>query len=492
MPSRSRSWQSFCLALVSLVAPAAAIGFLLTIIVSLVQELRFPREKRDGVSIYTYEEQVFDHTGEPLIRVRSGGGQWFLDSKRNRLKTASRDVLPIADLTRPNTRIRLDSRNPLEVNGILPVTYPESLDIDWFLVLTDRPSGRAQFEGFHAVTAQRVGWIGTNGFVDAPPPESAQFVVDPETFLRRSDRVLLSAEQIDWKALNFEYPTRARRRTTGQSPLVKHQFVLLAREQLFLIDMARRTVEEMLPGQPVRAIDSTIRPRIVATNRAEAEGAQEEILELTPYVTVRTADRIILLSPAAKVREEYLLPADLQERDLRIGLPVDGSLVVQSFETRLARETRPPDQFFVDTTVLAADGKEIQSEKVMLVNHHVVEIGDTTQLALASLIVPAPAGSMLMPAAIISADRDLPFAAALSVAFSKIWPMQLVIALLALGLVWWTDRRQRALGLGRSVPWLVFVFLFGLPGFLAYLVHRRWPIQNLAPLPKRLGIEVFG
>lgn len=72
MPSRSRSWQSLCLALVSLVAPAIGIGFLLTIAFSLVQEIRFPREKRDGVSIYIYEEQVFDRTGEALVRVRSG------------------------------------------------------------------------------------------------------------------------------------------------------------------------------------------------------------------------------------------------------------------------------------------------------------------------------------------------------------------------------------------------------------------------------------
>jgi len=475
------------MALVSLVAPAVGIGFVIAIVLSLVQELRHPPEKRNGQVFYVYEEQVFDRTGESLIRVRSGSQVSFLDSQRKPLDGVSYDVLPLADLTRPNTRIRFDVRDALEVHGILPLTYPESLDIDWFLLLTDRATGRAQFEGFHAVTAQRVGWIGTNGFVDAPPLEADQFVVDPAAFLRRADRVILSAEQIDWKARYFEYP----RTTAGQSPLAKHQFIFLAGEQLFLIDMAKRTVDELLPGQPVRAIDSTIRPRLIATDRAENE-AQEQLLELTPYITARTADRIILLSPATKVREEYLLPDDLKERELRIGLPMDGSLVAQSFETTLDRETRPPDQHFVGTTVLAADGKEIRSEQVMLVNHHVVEIGDTTQLSLASLIVPAPVASMLMPAAIISADRDLPFPSALSLAFSKVWPMQIFIALLAIGLAWWTDRRRRRLGLGRSVPWLVFVFLFGLPGFLAYLVHRRWPIRNSAPLPKRLGIEVFG
>ena len=42
-------------------------------------------------------------------------------------------------------------------------------------------------------------------------------------------------------------------------------------------------------------------------------------------------------------------------------------------------------------------------------------------------------------------------------------------------------RRQRAYGLRGTWCWTLVVFVFGIPGYLAYLAHRRWPTRLPCP-----------
>ena len=42
-------------------------------------------------------------------------------------------------------------------------------------------------------------------------------------------------------------------------------------------------------------------------------------------------------------------------------------------------------------------------------------------------------------------------------------------------------RRHRRYHQGFGGAWFVFVFLTGLPGLVAYLFHRRWPVLEKCP-----------
>ena len=46
-----------------------------------------------------------------------------------------------------------------------------------------------------------------------------------------------------------------------------------------------------------------------------------------------------------------------------------------------------------------------------------------------------------------------------------------------------TWRRSRAFALPRSerVAWVIFVLLAGLPGYVGYRLHRRWPLRQDCP-----------
>jgi hypothetical protein len=59
-----------------------------------------------------------------------------------------------------------------------------------------------------------------------------------------------------------------------------------------------------------------------------------------------------------------------------------------------------------------------------------------------------------------------------------------LLALLCVGsgiLAWLAAKRQRAYSQRGAVGWAIFVFLSGVPGFAAYLVHRRWPVRVACP-----------
>jgi hypothetical protein len=66
-----------------------------------------------------------------------------------------------------------------------------------------------------------------------------------------------------------------------------------------------------------------------------------------------------------------------------------------------------------------------------------------------------------------------------------------LVTLLAIGLAWLSDRHLRAFREPRSYVWLTFVFLMGLPGYVAWYCHRRWPVRRPAPPPEKTGAEII-
>ena len=65
--------------------------------------------------------------------------------------------------------------------------------------------------------------------------------------------------------------------------------------------------------------------------------------------------------------------------------------------------------------------------------------------------------------------------------FGSLWPYQLVflfVFLAAAVLSLLCYRRQQKYSKDDSAAWVLFVLLFGLPGFIGYLLHRRWPVME--------------
>jgi hypothetical protein len=64
---------------------------------------------------------------------------------------------------------------------------------------------------------------------------------------------------------------------------------------------------------------------------------------------------------------------------------------------------------------------------------------------------------------------------------SEAWPAILIVAVIGAVVAAATLRRQRRYGLPHAGMWAVFVFVFGIPGWLAYRFHRTWPVLEECP-----------
>ena len=104
----------------------------------------------------------------------------------------------------------------------------------------------------------------------------------------------------------------------------------------------------------------------------------------------------------------------------------------------------------------------------------------------ASLIAPLPAvttflATVATPLEYCGNGWAANYSAALAHCLAAWWPPLLVVWLLSVALAWYCCRRHRRYCQSASGLWFVFVLLLGLPGLVAYLFHRRWPVLEKCP-----------
>jgi hypothetical protein len=96
-------------------------------------------------------------------------------------------------------------------------------------------------------------------------------------------------------------------------------------------------------------------------------------------------------------------------------------------------------------------------------------------------ILPVPsllAGGAIVGTALGERDPQRPdFATAFGHFVADTWLPFLVLLAVSGGLAWVTYRRQRALAGQGAIAWAIFVLLLGLPAFVGYWTHRRWPAR---------------
>jgi hypothetical protein len=133
---------------------------------------------------------------------------------------------------------------------------------------------------------------------------------------------------------------------------------------------------------------------------------------------------------------------------------------------RIAKDGAIQDQFDLDLQI----GSSVPSKQ--------------TQAIELALCVPAPAilfvGDLLIMLGIDETESDPPVLSAL---LKNSGPSLIAVLALALILAEMARRRSRAFGLSHreQFAWAVFVFFFGVPAYVGFLLHRRWPIRQLCP-----------
>ena len=110
----------------------------------------------------------------------------------------------------------------------------------------------------------------------------------------------------------------------------------------------------------------------------------------------------------------------------------------------------------------------------------------------AALSLPAPLAmaaeaTLLEPWIALWSGKETTWPSTMAHAWSQYWPAVVVTSVLGGLLAWLYCRRQRKYGLPCSRAWLACVLLFGLPAYVGYLTHRRWPARLACPHCGRLA-----
>ena len=92
-------------------------------------------------------------------------------------------------------------------------------------------------------------------------------------------------------------------------------------------------------------------------------------------------------------------------------------------------------------------------------------------------------------------ERPDPAAAGVSQRLATVlhatWPAIVFAVFGGVLAAWLLDRHRRRRRLPRSWGWLVFALLLGVPGFVGYVWHRRWPATTFALAPQPTGVEII-
>lgn len=496
MNSKLRMVQALCLA--SMLTFVPAILCAVTVASGYAAYLEFKDwqwRRANATGNSTYETLVVDSQGRVAVAVHESRSKSvrYLDERRRPLAVDEietwlegrwlfREPQPVHPLQRPQDFPAVSLGSPVK-------------DEDWYFVRDGGPDRRAVFEAYDTVTHKRIGFIGVDGFKAGPRDESMAFPI--------KSPMRWGVEQILFSRSDFESHMRSRGvRGDSGDVLRVGQSVLLSDERLFVVDLVARSATDLMPGIPVRSMAAAVRIVPVSPARAlpaQAGGAQQG--EYQNWLAVRTDDNVILINPSAEKREEYLLPPEWRERQFQLYLPADGSAVLTYHAAAdQVRDIQPGiREYDVDLVTITPVGEVARKMHLTLQMSYSgatpPKPGELAMHWLPTIAIPGPLPSALIAGGALpwldAYVNQTRFTDRVAVSLGQTWPLLALVSLLAAGLAWRVDRHLRACREPRSFLWLSFVFLLGLPGYVAWYCHRRWPVRHPVAPPEKTGTEIF-
>ena len=325
-------------------------------------------------------------------------------------------------------------------------------------------SNRFYLQGLNPADGRTVGYMGREGFQETRPVPVNQFVLGP---LQREG----------W----LQVPSA----TNGNRGL------LLDDRQLVSIDFSGRTVERLI-DEPLVSLEHLDRwiAELEYMNRPKiAEWA------------ARTAERVVVLNLTDGTERSFRIPQDLRdERFNFFALDKEAIYFTRKNGAELPADADAKERTAQYELLWATDSGEITQRKPLSLAYTVSPrsdgLSDEAAFRITTAAVPATlwsAGMALILRPLISSqiEEELDFSQAFRQSAGQLWWVVLLIALLCGWLSWLAFQHQKRQREPDGWFWAVFVFLFGVPGYLGYRMHRSWPYSEPIPAPAPTGLEVF-
>jgi len=329
--------------------------------------------------------------------------------------------------------------------------------VNWFFVLDGKPDGAGYFVGYERSSNRRVGFIGMSGFRTDPVPTADWIPMRGEP---GSSAPVSMYSGRGWlvRLDRFDMPPRL--------------VYVPAGNHLRMVDLAARTVMTVFETQePIVAVDV---PWLTQSSTGHVTKEQ--------HILVRTNHHIHEIDQKHHVIRVFTIPRDVERRSSVQLYEIDnGHAIAVSYRFS---STRRRDNLSKQTVYRIAKDGAIQNQFDLDLQIGSSVPSKQTQAIELALCVPAPAilfvGDLLIMIGIDETESDPPVLSAL---LKNSGPSLIAVLALALILAEMARRRSRAFGLSHreQFAWAVFVFLFGVPAYVGFLLHRRWPIRQLCP-----------
>lgn len=340
----------------------------------------------------------------------------------------------------------------------------------WFAVRDDQPLGRVYLVGYDSKSNALVGYIARNGFGRALPPRDQWFDIGRAP-LAWGNGAIASTSQIAPAAKSYSYSY-----VTGESQLPPWLLYVIDGEAVIEVDVRSHSVRTVLKATNIGQVTMGYEqpPSAARSTAAEQKGREEPATktrqpDFIPRVAVRTDDRVIVIDPAKGDRREYLLNGSFRDTYFSGYLLASGELLVEWQE-----KGAPPGE--TNLAWLRTDGSIARQEKLSLAA--VPQPSEKLGMWLAVPVAPVAAGwlagvSVIAPLGMIQSNEVATYGEGLRKVFDVAGLPLVAVVAISILLALQTMRLQRRYHRGDTGAWATFVFLLGVPGFVAYLVENR-------------------
>jgi hypothetical protein len=238
--------------------------------------------------------------------------------------------------------------------------------------------------------------------------------------------------------------------------------------RLDIVDFDAQTFTRVLPEATIRSV-GFVDPRRKRISLAAADtAADEEKRSVDPVrLGIATEDgKIRLLDADGNDVASFAIPSAISKTPFRLHRLDDGSALAIAWD----RGTAAPELVWFD-----AGGKILKREKWEPSVRGANESTSAGPILAGFFAAPLP--EIAVTTLVFTTSEELIARTGKereqeirSVVF---WLIPVCVLSLLLAVL--ADRRRKRFGMSRSYAWIAFVFLFGVPGYLAFLAHRRWP-----------------
>lgn len=340
-------------------------------------------------------------------------------------------------------------------DGGAPSTY-------WYLLHDGRINGRAYGVGYDSASKTIVGYFGRSGFSSGKPARDDWFKIAGDEGVALATPAITNTEPI-----------------YGARPVL----YVLAEGQLWAIDTQQRQVKSLLScptAFTVGWISQTLAELPPAASDDPAAVAFMPALHPNRKLAVRSTESLTVVDPKSGEHSAIPMPSPLQDKSCAVFQRADGSIVLYSVPHQGDGGIQVHDVVWLN-----ADGVVRREQQVQIAGAYSVLSSPGIVGWTVAIAAPMPLANLLMTLG-VSAERwstrefDT-YSAAFSATLGDFWPGTLALVVGSLALAVSAYRRQRHYALPYAGLWAVFVFLLGVPGYLAYRFHRTWPVLEDCP-----------